>query len=688
MLNYGLAVGTKIAGAVYNSSNKIDANLTTLRGSLIITNGDKPILSSLSTSANGPTFVSNDYFTFEADIDNGTIEYFDDPTGEYYLFQEDGRIVMKHVKSGRFQRLDIKDTPVNAGRDSYIFDELGVTVHVNSIYTHADSWPNLGLTSATRRRLAVLTSLSQAHQIYIRFQTECKIQTPFDSNILTSWIAWNDPTANPINLTPPPLNQWEPVAGDWVDVGDRLTDLGTEISTRLTDPWIWFNGDSYVPYRFAWSPWKQIEQEIRSVHIDGTSNFYANNFSFAITDSELRKRARVYANGVTLSNRQFTIANGVITVDPAKSFIGTKITVIIEPPELTPSQLAFDPDVLDEDPLVVDQFKNDSPYVYEERRGSGDSKSVKTYYFWVKNKETPGLNKKASIKQIVQLLTYFNDSYCVPQILKWANQVDARPNRYATLYIENLGHYVKAENEYKLRFKNKPHLRNDDRNIDLKNVHEEWVLIRPYQPNKIPQKLWDLVTDTVAGVNSIGENLPNPSLVLYEDRTGNVASIGPNRGQLLTETSAARDAVKYTILNTRVTKYENQILVPDPLDFVGFNVNTFATLLQDSVTARQLMVDIWRYAKPKQINEIFFALLEDGISRNLEMPDFFKTSYVALNDIRTVAIEQVSVGDNVDLVFNELPIIEPEEGDLIDEDGTWLIDESDNEYLQDDYPSV
>lgn len=657
MSTYGLTVGTKIAGAIYGTTFD-DAGLETLQGSLVITGTDKPILSSMLSATNGPTFIESPYFTFDTNLDNGTIEYFDDPSGEYILFEESDGIVMKHVSSGRYQRLEIVDTPVNAGRDTYSFDELGITIYVNSIFTHDEEWGSLGVTDSVIRKATVLAALVQDHELYIRFKAECKILSPGPmnefgniyglANVNPGWVAWNDPTINPVTLTPPPNNQWEPFAGEWTAIGNHLNDLSDEIVTRIADPWVWFNGDNYVPYRYTWGQWQTVEAETRNVIVG--SDEFDSLLTFSLSDHELRKRAHVYLNGVVLSTNQYVISDSKIDVESSKLILGYKITVIIDPEELTQTQLNFDPLISDDDPKIVDQYKIDSPYVMEERRVSGDAKS-KVYYYWVKNKETPGINKKASLKRISHLLTYFDDSYCVPQVLKWADQLDGRPNRYATLYIENLGHYVKAENSYKMRFKSKPHLRNDDRDIDLKNVHEEWALIRPFQPTKIPQKLWDIATDTVAGVNSIGESLPNPSLSSYEERTGNVASIGPNRGQLLTDVESARTVVKYTILNTRVTKYENQELVSDFMNFIGFDINNVDAYLATSVSSRQLMADIWRNAKPKQINEIFFALLEDGISRNLEMPEFFKTSYIALNDVRTVAVEQTTVDENTSLNF-------------------------------------
>ena len=60
------------------------------------------------------------------------------------------------------------------------------------------------------------------------------------------------------------------------------------------------------------------------------------------------------------------------------------------------------------------------------------------------------------------------------------------------------------------------------------------------------------------------------------------------------------------------------------------------TYLSNPTNIRKFMSDLWRYAKPKQLNEIFFAVLEDAASSNLELTEFFKTSFIALNDVRTI----------------------------------------------------
>jgi hypothetical protein len=40
---------------------------------------------------------------------------------------------------------------------------------------------------------------------------------------------------------------------------------------------------------------------------------------------------------------------------------------------------------------------------------------------------------------------------------------------------------------------------------------------------------------------------------------------------------------------------------------------------------------IWATGRAKQINEIFFAILDDALSSNFEFSDLFKTSFITVN---------------------------------------------------------
>ena len=82
----------------------------------------------------------------------------------------------------------------------------------------------------------------------------------------------------------------------------------------------------------------------------------------------------------------------------------------------------------------------------------------------------------------------------------------------------------------------------------------------------------------------------------------------------------------------------NGTLVPDYISYPGFDASQLDVYLSSKETIRKFMTDLWRFAKPAQINEIFFAILQDSAAKNQEMTDFFKTSFISLSDVRTISI--------------------------------------------------
>lgn len=62
---------------------------------------------------------------------------------------------------------------------------------------------------------------------------------------------------------------------------------------------------------------------------------------------------------------------------------------------------------------------------------------------------------------------------------------------------------------------------------------------------------------------------------------------------------------------------------------------------------RELMAELWLNAKPKQLNELFFAVLEDCLARTTELADIFKTSYIGLGEVRTASGDPLGQGDTI-----------------------------------------
>jgi hypothetical protein len=74
--------------------------------------------------------------------------------------------------------------------------------------------------------------------------------------------------------------------------------------------------------------------------------------------------------------------------------------------------------------------------------------------------------------------------------------------------------------------------------------------------------------------------------------------------------------------------------VADSIDFLDFSIIDSYFVSVDKI--RETMALIWDKAKKRQINEIFFACLEDIIALNYEMTDLFKTSKLSVHSLRTI----------------------------------------------------
>ena len=73
-------------------------------------------------------------------------------------------------------------------------------------------------------------------------------------------------------------------------------------------------------------------------------------------------------------------------------------------------------------------------------------------------------------------------------------------------------------------------------------------------------------------------------------------------------------------------------------ELYGSGYSTYGIVQGVRESIRKFMTDLWRFAKPAQVNEIFFNVLQDSAAKNFEMTDFFKTSFISLTDVRTISI--------------------------------------------------
>lgn len=615
----GLTVGSKISGANYRSTNKIDANLTSIFGLAKITSTSKVVV--------GTTAAYMAEFEFSITPDLNTLKFRDSYLGAYTLTRAVDQLTLTHAFSGTTQTL----TMSSSDPATYQFDQLGITIS----------------TSAT-------TDLNGAFWSFmLRSSVSIDMLIGFGTGLLDSgtdsttsgWIAWDDPATNPCTGLKPPFNQYAPMVGEWSIISNTLNLVADEIKLKFNQDWTWFDDSSCAQYRSTWTDWADmlptfVEARYRVKSTDTDADFN-NKFLFTgYTAKELKARAQVYLNETLLSSSAWTID---VTSQGPRILVSSKkrgdlVRVKVAPYTPTSTELAFDPEVKDEDPYLTVQYKVDYPYVTEVLRDVNGQKTITNYYYWVKNKTTPSATGKLSVQKISELLIDNDRIYAIPQYLKYCNQLDGRPNRYGVLSIKNLSQEVRAIDRFLIRLNENPTLRDRDLNIQLKPVHEEWLLLRPNQLKRIPKLLWDKLTDTLVGADALNSEIPFSAYALYDERNLTAVEYGFEEGMILEKPATAIDTVKYTILNTQVDKYENGTLVPDYISYTGFDSSKLDEYLSSRESIRKFMTDLWRFAKPAQVNEIFFNVLQDSAAKNFEMTDFFKTSFISLTDVRTISI--------------------------------------------------
>jgi len=205
---------------------------------------------------------------------------------------------------------------------------------------------------------------------------------------------------------------------------------------------------------------------------------------------------------------------------------------------------------------------------------------------------------------------------------------------YDAITVSGLSYVVTKDNAFKLRFTRDFTLRDDPNELDLKDTHAEWMLIRPGQRTKIPEALWNKMVNTACGEDVAGNALPSPQRVAYDERNGTRTQFGFGADQVLAPSDLVKSTLQFTILNTKLVDDTGSVPVPDYITFLDFNESEmwFST----PSNTRNTLTRIWNEGKVSQINELFFAVLEDILASNYEMTDLFKTSRLSAYSIKVV----------------------------------------------------
>jgi hypothetical protein len=525
----------------------------------------------------------------------------------------------------------------------YALDTFGysVTFTVGTTGTYA------GGTIATAIATALNSSVSVRDAVIVspiadnRFTSGMLTPDTIDNDPLTAvninnqgigWVAWTVPTQAELDADgKQPNSIWKPYAGDYAQFSPSQTQLADALAFESA-PLTLNDGTIVHRYSTAWADWSQLaDTKYRTVTVLG------GTVTFVHTENIDPIRATVYVNGLAQLKAAYSISGTNLQV--FNVLPGQTVDVIIRKYSPSSDELSFNPDVK-ENLQFQQQYKLDYEYVSITTRDSEGAPSTVYYYFWVKNRSVIAQNKKLSVQAIVQELRDGPPSYLTFQTLDAGmigSGISSDPYRYDAITISGLSYLVTKDDTFKLRFTRNFILRVDEVDVygsELKNTHTEWGLIRPGQKYKIPESLWNKLVDSMAGEDSAGNAVPSLRRVLYDERNGSFTQFGFEAEQTLAPSGLLTASVEFTALNTKLVDTSGAVPVPDFISVLDFNASD--SWFNTPANVRATMNSIWNGAKVAQINEIFFAALEDILASNLELTDIFKTSRLSAYSIRTV----------------------------------------------------
>ena len=455
------------------------------------------------------------------------------------------------------------------------------------------------------------------------------------------WKTWAVPSQDDLDADLlSPRNTWLPYLGDQVTVDATsavVADMGTPALELKS-------GISINRYASTWSSWVPLQAVRSEATSDGSTAVSFDRDIFLATGETIdANRLSVYANGIQLNPQSYAVLGevGEEAVEIVNTLPeGTNVLLIYRSYQPTDEELEFDPEVED-DPSIQTQYKADYQYTKVDVRNDVGVITSAKYYFWVQDKSVVQPNKNMSLVQAKSIL--LNGPSQFAMFSRYNSDVDA----FDSCVIAGLNSLVTNNSTYKLRFVRNFTLRDDPEQMNLKNTHAEWALIRRSQTSKIPESLWVHLTNAVAASDAGGNSLPSQARIDYDLRNGTKTQFGFRPGQIFADTALLKTSITNTILNTALRIRLGSTSIPDYI--TALNMDESDEWFVDGATARQTMDLIWATARPRQINEIFFEVLEDALSNNYEFSDLFKTSLISVSS--TTRVEEQIEGEISDGIF-------------------------------------
>ena len=378
-----------------------------------------------------------------------------------------------------------------------------------------------------------------------------------------------------------------------------------------------------------------------------TTYQYVNAFEYALVDNTLTFNVTlsidsnldsygVYVNGV--KNREYLFTTAVDETLSTLIIKTMSIPNIAAKDKIVLIRFADTPDLTrtatDED-LV--KYQETFKYNVISKYDITGSTVSNTYYFWVKDQITRtnstmplAINFTRSGDGFAPVFGITNDSVHAGDELSTIDIersfVD-NTNMYTIvlpnnkIVIKNINKTI-TNNDYAVQIIKNSALTVNTKNIDV-NIHErytEWKTLRKNSVERVPVELWDKITETVAGHTASGDPVPSYSRILFDTANDTATRYGIKQGQAI----GPKDEVLNSIIDL-INADDFDILPVDKDEFIAsFNFNNYKNIVTT-------MNYIYNNFNARNINEIFFAVLQVLYVNNPSVDGITKTSMVTLD---------------------------------------------------------
>lgn len=437
------------------------------------------------------------------------------------------------------------------------------------------------------------------------------------------------------------------IAGTFITLTDvTLSSVGTGTLTMVssTFPSTW-TIDQQITCQLD-----PLIDAVSSVTIDGITTYTFNlancvdpTQDYAIPLFQAGETVNIYVNGAV--NQSYTLAAGgspwPISLPLTEA---DRVTVILPIYTPTDADLAFDPSVSD-DGSVVTQWQVITNYNAVQTINTTTNQQQFTYYFWVENVTTVPTNstREPPVNALADMITppqpwmFFNKLVSAqtttdPQ----TGQTVMLPDRFVQSIIHGLRGYVDSDDRYVLRFTRDFTLR-DNLNfgttpLQLKDTHQEWLMFRQNQLGNIPRGLWNKITESMVGYLLSDPSVRVPSLdrQLYDASFDASTEYGLGQDQTFVNGTLAIETVQ-AYLNDPANNFY-------PVDLDQFFTQYDFDTPQNIIAAMNAIYTTFSYTN---VNNIFFSVLQDALTTQLQYAGLMKTSAIALYGVELLNVQGV-----------------------------------------------